>query len=711
MLIKNNAQIIRLTGLSEEQIQTYVHKRFGSPLNPNLAAWLEHLCKGNPLFVTQYLSLLELDQIIRHVGNTYLLDGDIRTLDLDGDNRTLDEEWIVSGKLANVLIPDSIEAVLEQCIERLLEEDRELLQIAAVQGDFFMSLLLADLLAKRELDVLSQLRRVVERYRIISFYMDVDWLKNKSDFYIFEHHLIQQAFYKKLSPRERVLHHHSVAELLERILKEQTNPSRRLILEVARHYDLGNELILAAHYYFLAAQSSFSDDAFIETIELCKRARECLKKVDNQDRMLVEVIQLLFVVSENRWQGKPDLRGDLALTTLAQEAEAAALRTGEPALLAQARYLKSRAALVSEGIERSSSILQEALKIAQQSNDRICEAMIMEELGHHMVGENLSEGLNLLYQAYNLYQSVITTEVVPHTKTHERLLHRIQGHIGVGEFDRGRYDEAEEWLKKSVNGIKTLRMYDDLPRMLNFLGQLDINIGLFEEAERVLNEAIDVYKEEDDAYAWKGYNLALLGKLYMEWGRIEDAVEPLLKGWEETQVTWNVDLAPLVRNYYAELLMHPDNKERNVVIAMQLLNTTLEETQISGWHRSMIAALSLHSQLALMQSLADTALAYSTQAVEYLQRMGTMPALRTEEVLFHHYLALKANKREQEALHYLGQAHAIVLTKAKSIKDPSHQRAFMERVPTSKAILMAFESTSTQELPDTTLAQNPAGET
>jgi tetratricopeptide (TPR) repeat protein len=328
-----------------------------------------------------------------------------------------------------------------------------------------------------------------------------------------------------------------------------------------------------------------------------------------------------------------------------------------------------------------------------------------------MVGENLSEGLSLLYQAYNLYQSVITTEVVPHTKTHDRLLHRIEGHIGVGEFDRGRYSEAEEWLKKSVNGIKMLRMFDDLPRMLSFLGQLDMSTGLFEEAEKVFNEAIDVYKEEDDANAWKGYNLALLGKLYMEWGRIEDAEEPLLKGWEETQVTWNVDLVPLVRNYYAELLMHPDNKERNVVIAMQLLNTTLEETQISGWHRSMIAALSLHSQLALMQSLADTALAYSTQAVEYLQRMGTMPALRTEEVLFHHYLALKANKREQEALHYLGQAHAIVLTKAKSIKDPSHQRAFMERVPTSKAILMAFESTSTQELPDTTLAQNPAGET
>src|SRR5436853_6643346 len=105
-----------------------------------------------------------------------------------------------------------------------------------------------------------------------------------------------------------------------------------LVLEVAHHYNLGDEPVSAAHYYFLAAQSSFSDGAFVETIELCQKARECLKKVDNQDRMLVEVIQLLFVVSENRWRGKPELQEELAQASLAQEAEEAASRTGDLAL-------------------------------------------------------------------------------------------------------------------------------------------------------------------------------------------------------------------------------------------------------------------------------------------------------------------------------------------------------------------------------------------
>jgi predicted ATPase len=159
MLIKGNAQVIRLLGLNEEQIQTYIHRRFESSLNPKLAVWMEHLCKGNPLFVTQYLSLLEQDRIIQRGSTGYLLNGDIRYLS---------GEWLVSGKLADMPIPESIEALLEQRIDHLIDEDRELLQLASVQGDYFMSSLLADLIAKRELDILSQLRRVIERHHIIS---------------------------------------------------------------------------------------------------------------------------------------------------------------------------------------------------------------------------------------------------------------------------------------------------------------------------------------------------------------------------------------------------------------------------------------------------------------------------------------------------------------------------------------------------------------
>ncbi len=688
MLAKNLAQILRLTGLTQEQIQSYILKRFETSLHPKLAAWLEHLCKGNPLFATHYLSLLEQDNIIRRVDGSYRLDGDIRISQ---------GQWKVSGTLAGVSIPDSLEAVIEQRIERLLKEDYEMLQLGAVQGDTFMSLLLVELLAKQEREVLAQLRQIVERQRIISIYVGEEGLKKRSEFYLFEHHLMQQAFYNKLSPRERVLHHQSVAQFLERLFKEEQNPPRRLLLEVAYHYSQADELLLGAQYYFLAAQSSFFDGAFVETIELCKTVRELLKQVDEQDRLLVEVIHLLLVASEIRWRGKPELQGELPLATLVEEAEAAARRTGDLALLAENQYLKGLVALVSDSQGHSVQILKEAVKTAQQSGDQLREFVIMSELGHRVKGENLLEGLTVLYQAHDLYTRMLATQAVPQTKALDRHLHRLQGLIGVAEFDHAKYDEAERWLNESIAGLRRLGIRDNLPSMFNYLGQLDIATGLFEEAETVLKEAVNLLKDEDEANPYKGYNLALLGKLYIEWDRLDDAVAPLLNGWQETQATWNISLVPLVRNYYAELLMHPHTRARDLVLAKHLLDTTLEETQVTGFHRSAIAALSLHSQLALLQGQVETAVGYSTQAVDYLQRVGIMPALRVEEVLFNHYQSLHAAQREHEAISYLKQAHTIVEHKADSIQDSAHRRAFLERVPISRAILKAMASIPSQE--------------
>ncbi len=114
-------------------------------------------------------------------------------------------------------------------------------------------------------------------------------------------------------------------------------------------------------------------------------------------------------------------------------------------------------------------------------------------------------------------------------------------------------------------------MNDDLLKIFRFFCQHYMAIGLFEDAETVLKEAIDLIKDDDEPNPWRGYNLALLGKLYIEWERIEDAEPQLSKGWKETQATWNIDLVPLVRNFYAELLMHPHNKARDLIMAKQLL--------------------------------------------------------------------------------------------------------------------------------------------
>src|SRR5207249_458932 len=105
--------------------------------------------------------------------------------------------------------------------------------------------------------------------------------------------------------------------------------------------------------------------------DLCRTARELLKRVDDQDRLLAEVIQLLLVASEIRWRGKPDLQGELPLMTLAEEAEVAARHTGDLALLAQAQFLQGKLIEMSENLGHCIQILRNALKTAEQSQDQL----------------------------------------------------------------------------------------------------------------------------------------------------------------------------------------------------------------------------------------------------------------------------------------------------------------------------------------------------
>lgn len=217
-------------------------------------------------------------------------------------------------------------------------------------------------------------------------------------------------------------------------------------------------------------------------------------------------------------------------------------------------------------------------------------------------------------------------------------------------------------------------------------------MGLFEQAEAVLQEALALREDGEESSAVSGNNLALLGKLYLEWQRIPDAIEPLLAGWKITQAAWQVSVVPIVRNYYVELLMHPEYKGRDLAESDRLLRTTLAEIQVSGFHRSAIAALSIRSRLALMQDQIEAALDDSTQAVTYLERIGTMPALRTEEVLYYHYCVLQRAGRAIEALDYLKRAHTVLQKKAETISNQEYRRSFLERVPVSRAILSALNA-------------------
>jgi tetratricopeptide (TPR) repeat protein len=702
MLKRKIAEKITLNGWTIEEIRTFLNVNFGELLNPNLAEWLRYLCNGQPWFITEYLSLLRENNIIELIDGKYKLNGQIKYEA---------GEFKVEGRLNDILPSRNVDDVFKARIKNLQTEDRQILQIGAIQGKRFMSAVLERILSKQKHEIITRLLQIEERLRLISCCTDDESIQMRSDAYVFTLNLMQESIYNGLPPAYRRDSHCEIARVLEDILdnaltkNSQAISQRKLMIQIARHYDYGDEPLLAASYYFKSAKSTFYNGALKETSELCEagldKIRSLPENIIDYDKLHAEIIQLKLTASEMWWHGKPEsspIKSEEE--SLVEEAEAAAFRAGERSLIIRLKYLKGKIYITTYNLDGAIEALKEALQMAKEDKDSLAEFFIMAELGHRIIGSStnngdktLDIGLRLQYEAYSLLKyylkSQLKSDIMVNLDPH---LYRLKMHIGVGEFDRGNFGESIKWLVENVKELREKNRIEEFSWSLNYLGQVYTAIGLFNDAENLFKEAIGLHKDEEPV-AIRGYNLALLGKLYLEWGRVKDATKPLVEGWNETKLASMIAIVPLVRNHYTELLIHPDYKDNDLGLAEKQIRDTIKDSERTRFHRSKIIALWLWGKLDLMQGHIYSAAKHSTEAVHYIEEMGITPPIRLEEIFYDHYRILKAiPDRQIDAKYYLTKAYTILQNKADSLKNEEYKYSFLHLVPISRAILSAFNS-------------------
>jgi tetratricopeptide (TPR) repeat protein len=475
-----------------------------------------------------------------------------------------------------------------------------------------------------------------------------------------------------------------------------TNPSRLLLIERGQQFELADNPAEAAGQYLAAAQACYLDDAMFETATLCLRAVQHVRKMPvgsvERDRVLAESILLSLAAKERDW--RLPLDGDKAddPRSLAFEAGEAAARTCDSALIARVRYFIGKMLIMFESRFEAVATLSEALIDARVADDPLAELVILTALGGQTAGGNIEEGVVLLKQALAVYTSGIrghepgeSFEVIDITRSYVHLLQA----LGVAEFDRGHFDEAMVHLEASREEIEASEIKGELDRTLNYLGQVYTATGKFELAEAALKQALAIHMEPDhrgSTHPWHAYNLGQLGKLYLEWNRLDDAYPMIEAAWDETNNAMTVALSSLVANFLAEVLIHPESPHRDEGRAEQLLRSTITREGETGFYRSRVAANSLLGRLALSQNKALEAYAASSEAVTELERRGSLPALRTEEVLLHHARICKVVQRDDEAKLYLAKAHDVLMQRASTLQSDEDRTTFLERVPLSTAI-------------------------
>ncbi len=189
---RDNADVIRLEPLVSTSALELVHAQPGGSAIP--AELAERICAtadGNPLFVQEIVGGLRDSQALR------LVDG----------------AWAFNGSAEVVEIPATIRALLGARIERLPQEERDVLERAAVLGGSFEADALLELLPDVDRAALgTSLRSLVRRELIQPDRAQI----SGGDAFRFKHLLVRDAAYASLPKSERAELHTACAAWLRR---------------------------------------------------------------------------------------------------------------------------------------------------------------------------------------------------------------------------------------------------------------------------------------------------------------------------------------------------------------------------------------------------------------------------------------------------------------------------------------------------------------
>ncbi|MDF6046383.1 AAA family ATPase [Streptomyces sp. JH14] len=611
---------------------------------------------------------------------------------------------------ADVPLPHDLPAAVADRIGQLDERSRELLVIGATMGEFFFSHTVAEIAGLPHSQVQDLLHRIEREHGLIRERHAGDvppWASHlHTDWYDFEHRILQYGIRGGQSRGARLGRHGRLADALCELPGSEPLPRELRVLIADQLYEAGRaraEQSAAAHYA-LARSVAVNELSFTQAEQHCRTAIESARLLTpgtpERDRRLLESIELLLSLTEVRWRGGTtgtggsNSSGTSDIDSLAAEAEQAAHRLEDPLLIARATLQRGKTLMAVRGLQPSLAKLEEAVRRARAYDGPGRAAtlfMTMVEYGRQLPKRNLVGGLQVLFEAEELYASHPGLGATGNpVLQHARNLNEMQ--IGVSLFDSGRIGEARERLVRCADRLRAEPFRAELPIALNYLAQLYLATGSYTEAETVLRDALGFEEDRGGVSGWHAYNNALLALCAAhDPARRPEVLERIRAAWQETEQTWLASLVPIVRNFYAEVLLQLD-EDRD--LAHRLVDHTLNETRETGMVRSEIAAYSLRSRIRLAAGDTDLATQDARQALALLAEHGDLPALRTEEILHDAARALLASGARDEAQALLARARAEVLRKADTIDDPDLRGRFLSVVPLNHVLL---EELNTQD--------------
>ncbi len=437
-------------------------------------------------------------------GNPFFLEEVVRTL-IDSGAVVLDDSgmhWRQATKIEDITIPDTLQALLISRFDRLEEEVRQTLQLAAVIGRSFYYQVLKEVADKaatldRHLNLLQRAELIREAARLPELE------------YSFRHELTREAAYNSILRRRLRQFHRRVGETIEALFPDDFEEQAH---RLAYHFSNGGDDERAARYYTMAGDAAARLYANVEAISQYSKALEIVKK---RASTAAELVDLYLKLGDRlRLNGQFEEFVDL-LTELEERAREEGDRTVQAqAMVPQATVYSTYTKIFNP--EKGKNISQESLTIARDLNDPELEAKSLWNL--------------LLVETYASREPDMAVEygeqVIEIARKHElrEVLAYALNDIARGYFGLGRRKEGHASLDEARQLWRELNNLPMLTDNLQSASSGYYETAEFDEAAELANQCIEISQSIGNQWGEAG-GLFVLNGILLERGEAEASME------------------------------------------------------------------------------------------------------------------------------------------------------------------------------------------
>jgi tetratricopeptide (TPR) repeat protein len=450
--------------LNEKEIAELLDSRFRPNDFPGeLAGLIRQRTDGQPLFTVSLLDYLASR----------------------GDLVCRDSHWTLAATLGemDLGIPDNVRAMIRKKSEALDPDSRLALQYASVEGEEFLSTVLARLLESDEVKVEEQLAALAGTHRLIERRGEEELPDGVlATRYGFVHALYQNVFYDELVSKRRVLLHNLAGEQL---IGHYGDSASRIAVQLVMHFERGRNWVRAIEFLLCAGANARSMYANMQAEAHYTHALSLAARLPPDIRAQTE-----FRIYERRAAiYLATSRFDPSLADCKEMIDRARA-TGSLPLECAALYTFGNTLFWAHRLQEMQSALEEGLRLAERTHS---EPARLQSIALMAQGDL---ALGRLEDAETKCREVVEHGAAVDKRT-------LLGVLDVGArimFFRSEYREAEELFRENLRFASEVGDAFEILKSHYFLTLTLANLGRISEALEVIGRAVEMARRNGERY-------------------------------------------------------------------------------------------------------------------------------------------------------------------------------------------------------------------